>query len=483
LLFLCLLAAFGAGAEQDVTIAPRPAAADEQERLRSEVLRLGGLLYSADPAQACGAIQALGATRSPLALPYLWQAYAAGDGARRRTALAALGQLKAPGQDERLFHVSLSEPYLGLRRAAAQALAQCAGRDAAVRKYMSALEDPKALVPLGRLRAVQLLAHLGGPGVAAALRGLLNDADADVVCAACEGLAVLAELDAVPDLLPLLPRKDVETGPAAVEALERLTGQKNRYDLVKWDKWLADWKAGRLETKPAAVAGSTDEGYRPDYGDPYAVPVTESAVDFVVVFDTTGSLAKLWPQVAGPIDAVLDEMARRTPCLRLGAVRYRADKPDRSLRYLIQPKPLTRDLQSVRDFVQDASFGGGSGGLHLGLLHAISAFNWRAYARQAMLVVGDITPSGDGLARCLLVLKDGWEQDRIHFNCLYIRSLHGEEHRPTYRQLAAAGAGRFYEYDRAWSRLVDLSVEKPEPKEPERPMLTLEKWLAPTLRR
>jgi hypothetical protein len=421
---------------------------------------------------------ALAATGSPLAVSHLWCLYNPGDAARRSIALEALGRLKAPGQDERLFQVSLSEPFLGLRRAAAEALVKTAGRDAAARMYLKALDDKTCLTPLGRLRAVQLLAHVGGAGTGAALRKFITDADADVASAACEALAVLGEQSCVPQLVALLPAKDPEVAPAALEALERLTGQKHRYDLLKWERFVSDWRQARAAGRGAPVSPSVDD-YQPDYGDPYAVAVEQAAADFVLVFDTTGSLAKLWPQLCAPIDAVLGEMVKRTPSLRLGAVRYRADNPARTLTYLIQPKPLSRDTQAVRGFVQDASFGGGSGGLHLGMLHAISSFNWRAYARRAILVVGDITPADNGLERALRVMREGWEQDRIHFNCLYIRSMHGEEHRPTYGLLAAAGAGRFYEYDRAWRHLVDLTAEKVDRKTPEPPAETLQKWLKP----
>jgi len=474
---LCFACARAAGEDGEVTIGPRAVTPEDQERTREEVMRLAAGLRDPDAGKFRAAAEALGETRSPQALSYLQQAYALSDAARRRAVLVALGRFKARGLEAFFFQASLNEPYLALRRAAAEGLVKSAGRDGAAKAYLEALRDPKKLTPLGRLRATQLLAHAGGQGAAEGLRELLRDADTDVVSAACEGLAVLGDASSVRELVEVLAKRDVETAPAACEALERLTGQKYRQDLVKWKRWLAEQEAGK-----APEPAKAKEDYAPDYGDPYQRPVTESPVDFVLVYDTTGSLGKIWPEVSIHLDAVLAEMAKKTPSLRLGAVRYRADNLAKTSRYLIEPKPLTRNVQSVRDNVLDASFGGGSGGLYLGLQHAISAFNWRAYARKAVLVIGDITPEGDGLARAAQTIKEGWEQDRIHFNCLYIRSAHGEEQRPTYTQLAAVGAGRFYEYDKAWRHLVDWSAEKPDPKTGELPMMTLEKWLKPLVR-
>jgi hypothetical protein len=461
-----------AGEDGGMTIGPQATTADDTERLRDEVHRLAAGLRSPDLDLFRAAAGALAATRSPVALPHLLEAYALGDAARRRVVLHALGSFRAPGLDRQIFQASLTEPYLALRRTAAEALVQTAGRDAAAKAYRDALGNPKTLSPTGRLRATQLLAHVGTPGAADCLRGLLSDTDTDVVCAACEGLTVLGA-EAAPELVEVLARKNTETAPAAAEALERLTGQKFRFDLVKWQQWVNT----RKENPPDSRA--TRDAYVPEYGDPYQRLVTESPVDFVVVFDTTGSFGKLWPEISLHIDATLVEMSRKTPSLRLGTVRYRADNMDRTSRYLIEPKPLTRDLQAARDNVEDASFGGGSGGLHLGLGYAIGSLNWRASARRAVLVVGDTTPEGDGLSQASKWMKEGWEQDHIQFNCLYIRTAHGEENRPTYLKLAALGAGRFYEYDRAWRHFVDWSAAKPDPKTAELPMATLEKWLTP----
>ncbi|MCZ7646638.1 MAG: HEAT repeat domain-containing protein [Planctomycetota bacterium] len=434
------------------------------------------------------AARKLAETASPLALPYLWQLYDLGDGGRRKAALEALGALGVKAAQERLFEVSLADPLLSMRRLAAESLGRLLGRDEATRHYVNALKpDARALNPIGRFRCVQLIAHLGGKDAAPALRALLDDPDDDVSVAAIEGLATLGDLESVPLLVGRLRTERLELRPAIPDTLEHLTGEKNRYNLVKWEEWIEAHKGGDLQIESRAHKNpdgkpGAEDSYEPDYRDPYAQPVQESSIDFLVVFDTTGSLLHIWPEVSAAIDAVLEQMAKQTPSLRMGSVRYRADAAARTLTYQIKPFALSRNLQKARDDILDATFGGGSGGLHLGIRHAVSAMAWRANARKVVLVVGDTTPRDDGLQQCLLTVKEAWEFDRVQFNALYIRSLHGAEHKPTYRILAEVGGGRFYEYNKAWSRIVDLGVEKPDPKSQELPQETLAKWLTPPSR-
>jgi hypothetical protein len=141
------------------------------------------------------------------------------------------------------------------------------------------------------------------------------------------------------------------------------------------------------------------------------------------------------------------------------------------------PKALTRRFNETRDWIQDAFFGGGSGGLHLGLKHALTNFHWRVRSRKIILLVGDTAPEGGGMEKAVGMLKESFEQDHVVTHCIYIRTAHGEEQKPTYGVLARAGGGRFYEFDRAWNRLVDLSVEVPDPKTAELAPETAKKWM------
>ena len=471
---------------QDDPVAPDPVSIERKK------VQLGNLvrgLRDPDLAKVRTAVAGLIELGLPQVCPALWQLYDLGDGHRRSLALEAIGRLKAPAQQDRMFDASLAEALWSLRRLATESLARLIGRDEATQRYLQALDEPRKLSALGRVRAIQSFAHLGGKGAAERLKALIHDKDADAAMAACDGLAEIGDLAHTPALIEALGKKslDVEVRPALAEALEALTGKKYGANLVEWEKWQDDWKAGKFAAPPIKVEepltiGEPESTYAPP-PEPYQRPVKESPVDFVIVFDTTRSMVHIWPEVSTAIDAVLKEITKSTPSARLGGVRYRAANSQATLTYLIQPKPLTRKLQEARDFLLDASFGGGSGGLPLGLQHAISALAWRVSARKIVLVVGDFTPLDEGLAKCLAMIKEGWEHDRIVFHQLYCATSHGDEHKNTYHILAEAGGGRFYEYNKAWSRLLDLSAEKVDPKKAELASETCVKWLTPLVRK
>lgn len=469
--------------------AEEPAPQPDPAELRAQVLRLVGGLKDPDITKVQAAVDGLVAIRSPFAGPYLWQLYEVGEGHRRRLALSAIGILKPEGCEDRIFQASLTDWLVSIRKVAADNLVRVIGSDAAAALYLKALNEPNKLNPIGRLHAVQNLGRVGGKGVREALAKLLQDKDSDVAGAAAESLGILRDLANAHLLIANLNHPDPEVRPTVSDALETLTGQKNGFDRVKWESWIADYKAGKFndhKDEGDVVISFTDEAYKAQQAkenNPFVRPLKECGIDVAVVFDTTGSMLHIWPELSNAIDAILREIEKNTPSVRLGAVRYRASDPHGTMTYLIQPKALTRKIQDARDFILDASFGGGSGGLHLGIRHAITSFAWRANARRMVLIVGDTTPSEDGLEKAVAMVKAGWEQDGILFNTLYVSTLHGAEQKPTYGQIAQAGGGRFYQYDKAWKHLVDQSVEKVDPKKTEQPSETWQKWLTPLERK
>ena len=442
-------------------------------------------LKSTDLAVVRKAVVSIEATKSPLAAPLLWKLYETGEGDRRLMALQALGKKIFAVHAERMFKISLSETLQRLRRAASDSLVKMLDRDTAAKRYIRAIDDPVELVKIGRVRAIQQLAHIGGTPTAAKLKSLLNHKEFEVAVAACEGLSVLGDLSNVPTLLPMLNNKHIEIKPAAEDALEMLTGKRFGSNLVKWEQYVEDLTAGRI-TK-AGVDGPDkvktneyDQTYQPQYVKPYKVAIDASHVDFAVVFDTTGSMRRLWPKVSSIIDEVIRLMLEQTQGVRVGSVRYRASDPRGTLTYLIKPFAMTRDMDKARELLKTASTGGGSGGLHLGIQHAISSFLWRTNSRKIVIIVGDTTPSGSGLRKAMQMVYEAWKHDKILFHTLFIRTkYHAGNHRPTYRQLAQYGGGRFYEYDRAWSHLVDHTDPKRKKGVTELPADTFKKWLSP----
>lgn len=460
-------------------------------------------LRSGDPKKVAAAAVRLGKL-GPAAVPRLKSLYYRGRWWARRAALRALGQSRSKDLGNWLFAVSINEPLQGIRRDAADALRRLEGRKAAAARYVYALTPPKknrprlpqtappnrlgTLTKLGRVRAVDLLARLGGPLAAATLTRLLATPtmDTDTVAAACEALGALGNLDNAKILVAFigkeraLPKERArELLPAARDALEHLTGKRFGFNLLKWQDWLDHRSENKTATKEVSPGEKAAAEYAPRFAEPYKAPPLKSAVDFVIVYDTTGSFIHNWPLLTPALEAVLRELTVRTPSPRLGAVRYRAADPRLSKTYLIQPLPLSRDLTHRRNEIIESLFGGGSGGLHLGLKYAVESFTWRAGARRVVWIIGDVTPRGDGLQRCLNIIREARAVDGILFNTLYIRTLHGEEHRKTYALLARAGGGRFYEYDKAWKHLVEKFAPNIDPRSAEQPDKTLTKLLTP----
>jgi hypothetical protein len=471
-----------------------PLPAQDAAAARREIADLAAQLKNPKSAAALAAVERLG-EKGAAGVSYLKNFFHQTDQRGRRAVFRALGSGGLSDLGDWIFEYSLRDPLQAVRREAAGALVRLEGQTAAAARFIRALTidpakvkpgAPPALSSLGRLRAADLLAHIGGREAANALKSLLDDPDVDVAVAACEGLGTLGALENAEALIRVLARaktmpqaRAAEVPPAARDALEFLTGEKLGFDLVRWEEWL-DARGKESNEAPGSVSpGEQTETYEPKYLDAYKQQPPAGAVDFAVIFDTTGSFIRAWPLIEAAVEAVLRELTVKTPSPRLGAVRYRASDSRNSLTYLIQPLPLTRDVVKRRNDITDSSFGGGSGGLHLGLRHVVESFVWRAGARRVVLIIGDVTPDGNGLAHCLEIIRQGREADGILFNAFFIRTTHGEEHKASIGELARAGGGRFYEYDRAWGYLVEQNEPGVNPKTAELPEQTLVKLLTP----
>ena len=475
-------AALGQCGEDDaqLIIAPRPA--EDNPGLAA----LGKRLNSPDFAQVEAAAQELALKPDAQALPLFWALYNNGDAARRLLAVRCVGRLGLTGQEDNLFRVAIGDLYHAIRLAAAEELARLETPDRAAERLAKGAED-NGLKALYRWRASQAVAQVRGKVAAECLRKWLNGPQRDLAVAAAEGLARLGDQSQAECLVAALSTSDAELKPAAAEALEELTGQRYRYDLVKWSEWL---KKPLAPLPPTPSRGGEGAGGGPPAENSPAdsqyeirfIPrtATEGWWDVVIVFDTTGSMLHVWPALDPPLDAVVSELARQAPGLRLGSVRYRAAVPELSLLYTVKAEPLTRDLPRVRESIKDTSFGGDSGGLHLGLDCAIRTMLWRVAARKMIVLIGDTSPPPEGVRFCARLIREAWRYDGILVNTLYVRSVHGSEHAQAYRGLALAGTGHYFEYDKAEKRIVDRTEnEKADARQADSPGLLATKWMMP----
>ena len=455
-------------------------------------------LKSSNLDDVAAAVWELAASRDTDAPKLLGWLYSNGDAARRLLAIRALGKLGQPGLELPLFRVAVGDLFQAIRGAAADSLAQIESKDKATQRFIDATHDEKHLQPLERYRALTAVARLGGASAAACLREWIRSSDTDMATAAADGLAQLGDLSQAEFLIGMAGDKDKEVAPAVREALERLTGKKFGYDLVQWAAWLKeqrdeqtaphkDDESPNVEIGPSARASSVRDapadsstGMVADLiYQPYAEPVLAVPIDLVIVYDTTGSMAHVWLElIRKAFGGALNDLMKNTPSLRVGTIKYRASDPRKTLTYMISPKPLTRDFDAILKDMKNSGFGGGSGGLDLGIKYAMSAMPWRARARKIILVVGDCSPDTD-LNVCLRMIAEGWEMDGIIVDSLYIKTMHGPEHRATFRELANAGVGHAYEYSSLWQHIVDMTAEKPDALKAEEPAETAKKLCTP----
>jgi hypothetical protein len=455
-LFLCLIAPVRAFCGEDTPSEPLVIGPRHNDTPRQDSFKIRSELQHIDFERVKAAAQTLAASGDRRAIPLLWNLFNAGDGERRVLAVRAIGKIGGQGEEENLLRVALGDVFQNVRFAAAEELARIESVRKAVERFNAAASDTKRFSLIGRFRAIQAIGQIGGPAASKALVPWLASDEAELACAAAEGLGRQTGLDRCPDLMKALSHKQEDARIAAADALENLTGKKFRFDLLQWQEWLAARAAAKPE-EPGAQSPS--EAPEAPFA-PVEIGLREELVDLVVVFDTTGSMTNIWPQLSNAIDGVLGELQKSRASLRVATIKYRAASPNAGARYTILPKPFSRNIQMMRDDLQDASFGGGSGGLHVGLRHAFNGLHWRAQSRKLVIIVGDTSPEGNGLAECVGVIRDAWRMDGILVNTLFVRTAHGEEHLQSYLRMARAGAGRMYEYNKAEKHLVDLTAEK-----------------------
>jgi len=465
-----LLAAEVHAAEDDGAIVIRKRE-DPRPLVPGELAKLGRLLKSNDLAEAQQAADALVISRSKQAVALFWEMCVQGTARQRLIALRSLGRLGQPGAEDNIFKLALGDLYVPLRLAAAEELAQLEGGEKAAARFIEVLSNEKHPLKSLRVQALQALSRTNCKAATAALVDHLNASKPELAVAAAEALGHSKNVAHAPALIAALNTQNDDIKSAAAEALEQLTGQNFRYDLVKWSRWQKD--GSPIKAAPESLVQA-------DSGAPIPPEVLhKTPLDVVVVFDTTGSMLHIWPELSARIDAVLQELIRQVPSLRLGIVKYRAADPARTLTYMIKSKPLTRDFDKIREEIVDATFGGGSGGVQLGLEHAIVAMPWRMHSRKMILLVGDTSPAEESARSCMKTIAEAWQSGGILVNTIYVRTAHGAEHMETYKALAEAGVGHCYEYNKAWRYLIDLTAENPFVNGNESPAETAKKLCAP----
>ncbi|HLX60433.1 MAG TPA: VWA domain-containing protein [Planctomycetota bacterium] len=464
---ICAVLALSAEDADVPSIAARPLST-------SDISRFSTRLRDADDAKAIQAAAELGATHQAAAAKMLLDFYQPAIGVRRMAAVKALGELGDRKQADALLNISLWDNLSSIRHQAVREIVRLDGNEAALKRFTDVALDAKRYPPVQRNRAVHFAAQIGGVRATPFLRDILNGKEIETAIAAAEELGELREPISVDALLAVLGSQNEELKHAAVYAIERLTGKNYGFDLIKWSEWRKSVAAPGNEILSAD--SSTLPGYKPPPAD------EKLPVDLVIAFDTTGSFTHAWADVDRALESVLREIATNEPSPRIGLIRYRAVDPTSTLRYTLWPSPLNWNYEAIRKELSVASFGGGSGAMHEALRYALNGMLWRERSRKVIVLIGDDTPyspAEDAMKITLQLTRDAALLDGVQVNTLYTKTTAGEENRITYRRIAEAGIGRFYEYNKAERHLVDMSAEKVDVKKNELPAETEKKWLTP----
>jgi len=471
LIVLASLAACGWAAEadndDDLVIVPRP-----QETSRNyDKLKIQ--LNSQDIEKARAAAALLVAARDPATAPIFWELYRNCDGLRRLLAVNCAGKPGQKGDADKLYRIALQDYSMTVRLAAAQALARLETAAQACARFKATLADEKKVPLLNRVRALQALAWCGGRDVAGELRAWFNSKETELAVAAAEGLSALGAPAAAGLFIKALAEGDEELKSEAVEDLERLTGKNFGRDLVQWNKWAEEAQA--VTERPGPAAGAPPQtpsgGFTLLEAQP---PSAERAVDLVLLYDTTGSMGTVWSEVGLAVDALLAEIIKQNPSVRIGTVKYRASQwVDEGgiqcvniTQYIVASEPFTRQYEKRRKEIHATAFGGGSGAVYDGLCQAVMGMPWRVHARKIIILLGDITPAGPGQILVPKLIKEMWQADGMLVDSLYVHTLHGDNFN-VYRNLALAGGGRFFEFDRNFKRFLDNTAEKADARKAE----------------
>lgn len=451
--------------------AENPLAIGSRRLSASEIASLALRLNDPDDDKSFAAAKVLGDSRNASVAKILLDYYTNSGSARRLAAVAALGALDISDRkikSEALMRIALGDGSQAVRALAVREVVQVEGPDDSLKKISTFVNDVKN-TPLLRSRAVHSAALAGNKLVETLMRNQLDSPDADVAIAAIEELGEMRDIANASALLKSAISGRDEVKDAAVYALERLSGQHFGYDQVKWSEWLKQAN----EDSPGGVLPSPKE---------ITYEQGKLPVDFVIAFDTTGSFLHVWAEVSRALESVLRELVRNEPSVRIGLVRYRSVDPRATLKYTLKITPLSYNTDALRKELAAASFGGGSGAQHEGIRAALYGTAWRARARKIILVIGDDSPSSpieNALQTSCALARDAGLVDGILVNTLFAKTTAGEENRSTYRMIALAGIGRFYEFNKAERRLVEMGAEKVDVKQVELPAETARKWLEP----
>jgi hypothetical protein len=118
-----------------------------------------------------------------------------------------------------------------------------------------------------------------------------------------------------------------------------------------------------------------------------------TAIDVIVSFDTTGSMAPCIAQVRREVDTLVQRLFKEIPQIQIGVIAH-GDYCDGSR--AITKQPITNDAKKICDFVRTVpnTGGGDEPECYELVLHESRSYNWRAGGHKVLVLIGDEVPHG-----------------------------------------------------------------------------------------
>jgi hypothetical protein len=120
---------------------------------------------------------------------------------------------------------------------------------------------------------------------------------------------------------------------------------------------------------------------------------TNTAIDVVISFDTTGSMYPVLTQVRRKVKEAVTRLMAELPGIRIGIIAH-GDYCDAGSTYVTQHLNLTQDTAAITHFVEhtQATGGGDAPECYELVLHEAQSLAWRPEATRVFVLIGDDVP-------------------------------------------------------------------------------------------
>src|SRR5947208_2146203 len=121
--------------------------------------------------------------------------------------------------------------------------------------------------------------------------------------------------------------------------------------------------------------------------------MSDTRVEVVFSFDTTGSMYPCLTQVRRNVKNTVTRLSEEIPGIRIGIIAH-GDYCDKGSTYVTTHLPLTDDVAKICKFVETVkpTGGGDAPECYELVLHEAQEFEWQAGTTKALVVIGDDVP-------------------------------------------------------------------------------------------